>query len=397
MRARSTHHRGISLRDILPEAEFGRTADIRLAACSTDANRCRPGDLFVALVEGDRDGHGQVRRAVAAGASAVVTERPVECGVPFCLVRDTHEAFAQICQALAGQPGQQLKTIGITGGTGRATTAYLAASVLEAGGLAAGIMGSLGYCDGVDSCPPESAHIRPTAAARWLGRMAANQCSHAVIEISPAALRRSALSGVEFDVISVAGQLGRNNSDPNSPGEGELLQSRLVDLMRPEGLAVLEATGATSESILSVLHGPALTVGLEAPAEITASLLEQSASEQLFLLHAGDESVPVRTTLVGQRNLRHCLLAAGIGLAYEIELAAIVRGLENVHRIPGRLERLECGQPFAAFVDDAGSPSAVKNSLQELRPLTGGKLIVVCGAEGECRESQRPWLGRTLS
>ena len=40
-----------------------------------------------------------------------------------------------------------------------------------------------------------------------------------------------------------------------------------------------------------------------------------------------------------------------VGLALGLELETIVRGLEAVERIPGRMERLECGQPFGVFVD----------------------------------------------
>jgi hypothetical protein len=225
MRFKSTNLRGINLRDVLPEAEFGRLADIRVTACSTVANRCQPGDIYVALVEGDRDGHGQAQRAVAAGAVAVVAERPIECGAPFCLVHDSHDAAARICQALAGQPGQRLKTVGVTGGSGRATTTYLAASVLEAGGLTTGVLGALGYCDGIESCPLGQHPDRRRLQRGWPTTLLARR-----VGISPT-LRKSTLDR------SRRVRPGRSASPHPQPGS-ELLHSRLVELLRPEGLAV---------------------------------------------------------------------------------------------------------------------------------------------------------------
>ena len=56
-------------------------------------------------------------------------------------------------------------------------------------------------------------------------------------------------------------------------------------------------------------------------------------------------------------------MAAAVGFAYGIDLPTIIRGLEAVERMPGRLERLECGQPFGVFVDYAHTPDACARAL----------------------------------
>ncbi len=132
------------------------------------------------------------------------------------------------------------------------------------------------------------------------------------------------------------------------------------------------------------------------PAEITATPLEQCPSEQTFLLTAGSETVPVRTPMIGTHHIYNCLLAAAVGLAYDIDLTTVVRGLEFAGHVPGRLERIECGQPFGVFVDYAHTPGALARVLKTLRDVTAGRVICVFGAGGERDRGKRPLMGRAV-
>jgi UDP-N-acetylmuramoyl-L-alanyl-D-glutamate--2,6-diaminopimelate ligase len=137
-----------------------------------------------------------------------------------------------------------------------------------------------------------------------------------------------------------------------------------------------------------------LTVGIDAAAEITAVPVEQCPSEQTFLLTAGTETVPVRTQMIGRHHILNCLVAAAVGLAYDIEMATVVRGLESVGHVPGRLERIECGQPFSVFVDRARTPEKLAGALKALRPVVAGRLVCVFNADARSDRTRRLRLGR---
>jgi UDP-N-acetylmuramoyl-L-alanyl-D-glutamate--2,6-diaminopimelate ligase len=139
-----------------------------------------------------------------------------------------------------------------------------------------------------------------------------------------------------------------------------------------------------------------LTFGLQKPCEITADIVEQHINEQAFVLSAGDDSVGVRTEIVGDHHVYNCLAAATTALAYGIELTTIARGLEAVDRLPGRMERVLCGQDFAVLVDAADSPEALRNCLRAARQSTCGRLICVFGADQEAGRQQLPAIGRVI-
>lgn len=390
---RSNH--GVSLGALLPTAIMIGAADVLATSCTCDPRAVLPGDVFAALVQADRDGHDSVREAVARGAKAILCERFVPVpNIPQCVVADTRHAYARLCQTLAGDPSRRVKVIGVTGTHGKTTTACLIAAVLEAAGVRSSIMGTFGYSDGIDvdsaseTTPP--AHV----LARWLAQSEAAGCTHAVMEVSSRALAERRLSGVELDVACIT-NIRRDHLDfHGSVANYRKAKSRMLRYLSSDGFAVLNADDPTCVGLLAELHGPALTVGLKSRGEITATIVEQFRSEQTFLLQVGHETAAVRTPLVGDHNIYNCLQAAAIGAAFGIELTTICRGLESVQRIPGRMDRVECGQPFGVFVDHARTGDALATVLKSLRQVTDGKLICVFGASGGNDRTQRPALAR---
>ncbi|MBI2826950.1 MAG: UDP-N-acetylmuramoyl-L-alanyl-D-glutamate--2,6-diaminopimelate ligase [Planctomycetia bacterium] len=397
MEYRATRVRGLSLRELLPDAQFLAADDIHVRSCSGDSRHCRPGDLFVALVGRDRDGHDFAAEAVARGASAVLASRPLGgIGVPTCFVPDTSVAYGLVCQALVDNPSRRLRVVGVTGTNGKTTTTHLIGGILAAAGYRLGMLGTLGYCDGAVVAPAD--HTTPPAPtlASWLARIEANGCTHAVLEVSSHALAQHRTAGVNIDVACVTNVRHDHYDFHGTHRRYVAAKSRILDLLPPEGVAIINADDPGSAACAARYDGPLVSVSIESPAEITATPLEQFTSEQTFILDTGSESVPVRTPLIGFHNISNCLVAAAVGMVYGIDLDTIVRGLESVRFVPGRLERLECGQPFGVFVDYAHTPDALATCLDTLRMVTQGRLICVFGAGGDRDRLKRPLMGRAV-
>ena len=387
----------LSLRALLPEAEFFGAEDIQVGGCACDSRRVRPGELFAALPGTRQNGRDFTADAIARGATSVLCEPPVaDPCTPCCVVPNARHAYGRICQALAGNPSFNLKVIGVTGTNGKTTTSCLIASILAKAGHRVGLLGTLGYCDG--DVVQSATHTTPPAelSAAWLARMVANGCSHAAMEVSSHALAQSRVAGIRFDVACVT-NVTRDHLDYHPTlRDYRLAKQKLFDYLAPEGFAVVNADDPVAAGYLRRFDGPALTVGIHNDAEITATPVEQFPSEQTFLLTAGSETMPVRTQMIGTHHVYNCLSAAAVGLAYGIDLATVVSGLESLDFVPGRLQRIECGQPFSVFVDFAHTPDALKCCLQTLRPVTTGRLICVFGAGGDRDRQKRPLMGRAV-
>ncbi len=421
----------ISLRKLLPGATFVGADDIAVDACAADFRRVEPESTFVWLPEHAQEHPESVHRAVERGCTAVLSERPVSgVGVPLCLVPDVLDAYGRLCQALAGDPSRRLKVIAVAGTNGKTTTSCLIASILRKAGVTIGVLGGLGCVDGREVISSFRTIPPADEFAGLLARMIHQGCSHAVVEVSGRALSRGRMAGVQFDAACMAhggracepmgtGTSRRRDSRGSTHGAGEpvpicsqardvpqahaagsrlhsyRMWPRLLAHLAAEGLTVINADDSGSIGCLPKIDGPVLTVGLHAAAEIRARIVEHSRSEQMFLLIAGSEAVAVRTRMIGTRHVYCCLTAAAIGLAYGIELVTVARGLEAVDYVPGRLERIECGQPFGVFVEEAHTPNGLAAALGTLREVTDGRLICVLRVGSDSSRMERALMGRT--
>ncbi len=394
---RSNH--GISLADVLPHACFLGTGRVYATSCCGDSRRVRPGDLFVAMEGEQDDGHNHVSEAISRGCQAIVAERPLPVrGVPVCLVDDSRDAFGRICQALAGSPSDGLSLIGITGTSGKTTTAALVQSILQVAGGRAGSVTSLGYDDQSVLQPPFAHEMSSPLLAQWLRRMDASHCTHAVVEASSGMLARRTLAGSLLDVACITNiHRGNRLHLHNTLENYRAIKASILRYLRPEGALIVDGQDPNCVRMLDQFQGQVLTIGIDHAADISATILDRNLGEQTFLLTVGSESVAVRTRMVGDHHVRNCLLAAGTCLTLGVDLPTIARGLGQLESLPARMQAVVCGQPFAAFVDAARTADELSAVLGWLRKVTPGRVHCVLGGDADADREMRLRIGHVAS
>jgi UDP-N-acetylmuramoyl-L-alanyl-D-glutamate--2,6-diaminopimelate ligase len=386
----------VSLSTLLPGCRFLGGGPIHVSSCCDDSRTCQPGDLFAALVGPNHDGHDYVGQAILRGATAILAERPVVTNVPTCLVDDSRSAFARLCQVLSGNPTRNLKTVGITGSHGKTSVAVLLTSILEEGCIQVGVVTSLGNCDGVHASNPSARTLTPVEIARWMGSARDAGCSHAILELSSAALAARAADGVSLDVGILTNIRREHIREHGTAINYRRIKERLFQLVQGDGIAVCNADDLGSKFVIENIKRPLLTFGIQNEAQITARLLEVQHGEQTFLLDAGDECIPVRTKAIGTPHVYNCLAAASAALAMGIDLETIVAGLEKAPQAPGCLEYIPSDQEFATYLDAAPSADTLSHSLKSLRSVTSGKITCVLSPGVGQDQEERPLFGRVL-
>lgn len=378
----------VALHELFPAASTNG-ARVPVTGCASDWRQVQPGDAFVAILGDDHDGHDYVRQAVERGAVAVIVERPVPVfTVPVYEVEDTRIALGELCHALAGHPSKQLRVIGVIGTLGKSTVVAILESIYMAAGCDVGVLSSLKSYDGMASSAGIGDGLSPIALAERLARMDAAGCTHAVVEISSRALSQCKFAGVEFDTVCATAIGSADLQWHHTPQNYRAAQRRALELLSPAGLAVLDGEDPVSCEWLSTLDAPSLTYGFDDEAQITAEIVERNACETVFLLSAGCESAAVRTAIVGDHHVRNCLAAAATALAHGIDLQTIAAGIEAVEQLPARMERIDCGQDFALFVDAAANATALRATLRTARRLAQGRVICVLGDSLSCDASE---------
>ena len=392
----------LSLRRLFPSASFVGCADIQVREVSERSSDCRPNVLFAAIPGTHVDGIEYVNEAVERGASAVLVERPLpDVATPQCVLPNTRRAYAQLCAALAGHPSCRLKIAGVTGTNGKTTVTWLVRSIMRAAGHQAGLLGTIEYADGTATERANLTTPDSKTLSDQLSQMVQQGTEHAAIEISSHALDQDRTAGTLLDVAVVT-NVTQDHFDYHHNYKAYLAaKSRILVHRKPGALTVLNADDRGSISLRDQLsaHANVLTIGLNQPADVTARILDQSLSGSRFVLSYGldADQVEVSTWLVGRHNVLNCLAAAAVARHFDVSLADIAMGIESLNAVPGRMERVDCGQPYDVFIDYAHTDDALRRAIDQLRSLTDGRVLCVFGAGGDRDRSKRVLLAKAAA
>jgi UDP-N-acetylmuramoyl-L-alanyl-D-glutamate--2,6-diaminopimelate ligase len=139
---------------------------------------------------------------------------------------------------------------------------------------------------------------------------------------------------------------------------------------------------------------PVLTYGLDHDADLVARDVHLGVRGARFVIATSRGEAVVASQLLGRFNVANWLAAATAALELGATLDDVVAAAADLPPVPGRMERVDLGQPFLAVVDFAHTPQALENALRTLRPHTEGKLMLVFGHAGERDPASRPTMGR---
>ncbi|GAB4273637.1 MAG: UDP-N-acetylmuramoyl-L-alanyl-D-glutamate--2,6-diaminopimelate ligase [Coriobacteriia bacterium] len=377
------------------EIEAMPEADPEVGGIAYRSDRVEPGDVFFCIPGFVHDGHDFAPDAVERGASAVVVKRPLPgVDVPQVVVTDPRVALAHASAAFFGHPSSEMRVVGITGTNGKTTSAYLVESILRAGGMRSGLLGTVEVRVGDARRPagrttPESLDLQRTFA-----EMREAGVEAVAMEVSSHAIDLHRVDAVEFAVVAFT-NLSQDHLDYHKTMEEYFAVKKRLFSNRSRGSVVCIDDDAGAELAAEV--GPQLTVGLSEGADVTARDIRMAPAHTDFVLVAGGSEARVRLPLAGAYNVSNSLLAAGCGLCLGLDLATVAAGLESAEQVPGRLERIECGQPFAVYVDYAHTPAGLEKAIAAVREVTEGRLITVFGCGGDRDPEKRPMMGRAAA
>jgi UDP-N-acetylmuramoyl-L-alanyl-D-glutamate--2,6-diaminopimelate ligase len=105
----------------------------------------------------------------------------------------------------------------------------------------------------------------------------------------------------------------------------------------------------------------------------------------------------VTAGLPGLFNVYNCLGVLALVHARRLDLAAAIERLASFAGVPGRMRRVDAGQPFTVIVDYAHTADSLQKVLQTVRPLTSGNVIAVFGSAGDRDREKRPAMGRVAA
>ncbi len=366
--------------------------DVEVSGIAYRSDRVTDGDAFFCISGYAVDGHDFADEAVSRGAKALVVERILDHDVPQYVVSDTRAALAHASSRFLGQPSHSVDVIGITGTNGKTTTAYLVDSILKAAGRTTGIVGTVETRIGDQSrsssrTTPESLDVQALLAE--MREAGVDAC---VMEVSSHAIDLHRTDAIHFAVVAFTNLTQDHLDFHHTLAQYGSVKKRLfTDFI--VGARVINVDDPFGMGISASVADP-LTVGLARDAAVRATDVRLGVDGTDFTLVTPAGDVAVKLPLAGAFNVSNALVAAGCALSLGIDLQAVANGLESAPQVPGRLERIDCGQDFSVVVDYAHTPDSLEKATAAIRGVTDGRVIVVFGCGGDRDPDKRPLMGR---
>jgi UDP-N-acetylmuramoyl-L-alanyl-D-glutamate--2,6-diaminopimelate ligase len=390
---------------------------VQVRGVTDDSRNVEPGMIFVAVPGLHVDGHDYVERAAVRGAAAAIVERPLpDVALPQLIVGRASAGLASAAAWWYGDPSHELGVVGVTGTDGKTTTSFLAVAALETAGLSSGLLGTVATKIGRtrEANPEHTTTPGAPVLQRALRAMVGAGNRTAVVETTSHGLAAERVASTAYDV-AILTNLTHEHLEFHGSWEayrdaklslferlaaGESNPVKELDGRRWPKAAIVNADDSNAGAFVGVAQEAGariVTYGTDPSADVRAVRVEEDAQRLRIGYESPSGAATVDLRLAGRFNVHNALAVVALGDVLELDAAAVREGLAGVEGIPGRMERLDAGQPFGIVIDYAHTPASLEKVLGLLAPLAaarGGDVIAVFGSAGERDVDKRPMMGR---
>jgi len=384
---------------------LSRSGDAAVGGVEYDSRRVKPGDLFVAMRGEASDGNKFIDKAIAAGAVAIVSDCAAEkprMNVAWAQVSHGRRALARLSANFYKHPAEKIAIAGVTGTNGKSTVAFIVESMFAAAKRKSALIGTIEYHVGGKTLP--APHTTPEALElnRILAEAAASGATEAVMEVSSHALAQQRVYGIPFDV-AIFTNLTRDHLDYHHTMDDYFAAKRILfegcgtDPPRVSVLNIDDEYGQKLADLSRRNGAETLSYGF-GKGDFHAEKVEITPRGSRFDLTTPKGPIPLFSPLIGRVNVYNIAAAAAAGYARGCKHSEILQGIENLRRVPGRFERVDCQQPFTVVVDYAHTDDALRNLTALAREFVRqagnhGRVLTVFGCGGDRDRAKRPLMG----
>lgn len=366
-------------------------AGIKALDLTLDSREVRRGSVFVALTGAAVDGHDFIEAAIAAGAVAVLAERPVgDRSVPVVVVPELRAQLGGLAHDFFDRPSEQLTMIGITGTNGKTSTCQYIAQSLDFLGRRCGIIGTNGQ--GLWGALQQTQNTTPDVIRlhQELSRQSIQGGRYCAMEVSSHGLDQGRVDGVRYHT-AVFTNLSRDHLDYH--GTMDAYGAAKWRLFQWPGLvnAVVNLDDAwVREHRNSIRAERVLSYGEHDQADIRvlAYRCHPTGLDARVITPWGEAELNL--PLLGRFNLSNALAAFAVLLSESVPLSTAARVLSNLRPVSGRMEKILIEDGPTVVVDYAHTPDALEKALSACRDHVQGRLGVIFGCGGDRDSGKRP-------
>ncbi|MFM1757959.1 MAG: hypothetical protein RL193_536 [Actinomycetota bacterium] len=375
--------------------------DFEVTGIAQNAADVEPGDIFVAISGNKTHGIEFLDQAIANGAVAVISDtaggQVASAKLPTLIVPNPRRIVGEIAAHINQNPSANMFTVGITGTNGKTTVSTLLHQIWQRAGWDSGLIGTVNTQINHEIMP--ASHTTPEAAPlqALLAAMKERHCRAVAMEVSSHALEQFRVNGTQFKVSGFT-NLTQDHLDFHGDMSSYFKAKAKLFTFGRSDLAVINIDDKYGAKLAESIEIPVVKISRSAKADWRYEEIQRFATSTQIKIR-GKDGILIEgvTNLIGGYNLDNLLMAVAIAVISGVDPIEISANLASYTGAPGRIEQVNLGQDFLAFVDYAHTPDAVINVLKSAKELAAGKVIAVLGCGGDRDKSKRPLMGKALT
>ena len=355
-----------------------------IGGLASDSRQVAPGDAFVARRGATFDGHDFVAAAVAAGAVAVLCERPVEAAVPSVVVQQIGKRLGQLGRRFHDAPSKELAVVGVTGTNGKTTVAYNIARLLDAGSY----IGTLGWGRPPTLCRSELTTADALTLQARLRALKRSGAQTVALEASSHALDQGRVEGVDF-AVGVFTNLSRDHLDYHRSLECYAAAKRKL-FERELGAAVVNVDDAVGADIARRLPASVECIEFGQTAAVRWSDIRYGKDGIHGVWHTpwGSQAFAM-PHYFGAFSVYNAAATLAVGCALGKPLDETIAAMAQLPGVSGRMQKVAL-EP-TVVVDYAHTPDGLRAMLAATRSHLSedGRIVLVFGCGGDRDRGKR--------
>ena len=382
------------LRDVSVHTIIGDDK-ISIKKVSFDSNKCEKDTLFFAIKGSVLDGHKFIDNAISSGATAIVCEElPIQLkgNITYIKVLEVRKALGIVSSNFFDHPSKKIKIIGVTGTNGKTTIATLLFNLFRGLGYSCGLISTIENRINDLVLPSNSTTPDCLKINELLSQMILNDCKVCFMEVSSHGIKQQRISGINFS-FAVFTNISRDHLDYHKNLEDYILtKKKFFDDLHQDSIAVINKDDKYGEKMVSNCKSKKIFYSVDSEkSNHKVEILKNTFSG----LEIKIDGQVLKTSIIGFFNAYNLLAIYAVAIRiHEIE-EDVLRGLERLENILGRLNVIKSKNSIYAIIDYAHSPGAVENIFKAILNIKNPtqKIITVIGCGGNRDAGKRPMMG----
>lgn len=322
-------------------------------------------------------------------AEFIITEKKLSDNIAHAVIKNGRSMLPVAFSAMYGEPVKNYRSMAVTGTNGKTTSTYIMDSVFESAGYKTCRIGTTGIKINNEFIETDNTTPSPALVFGSLKKGLDMGCGAFSMEVSSHALAQGRINGAFFET-AVFTNLTGDHLDFHKDMEHYFQAKALLFTDAYSKNRVVNTGHAYGEKLAKMVNKNLITFsGVNNNADIypvhyTSTVHGIEAEVSVF-----GKTINFHSTLIGEYNLENILGVIGASYSLGIDSDIIVKGINSLTNVPGRLEKY-MNKNITAFVDYAHTDDALVNAISSLKQVARGRIITVFGAGGDRDATKRP-------